>query len=700
MKNKRPPIQPGGLLLRWLLLSMMVAGPARMKVGAQEDNVHVMPPWIIAETGAKHGLTASSDYFASALGPSSVITAIDWSGRGITTLAEALRQTPGVMLQESFGGFEPPRLSIRGSGLDSAPTSRGVALLIDGLPLARADGAFHSGLFDPQLFPRIEIYRGTLHMALTPAVLGGVINAVSLTPSVPGGNLLRTDGGSYGVLRAQLGTTSPGGLPMQAEVSTQQADGWREHSAQRRTALKLAAHQPLSPTTQLEVSAYAASVDYDVPGPLTLSEARASPRSVIAAVPRDQPRRHSSVIHTAAQLKSHTPGGDLAVGLAWLQLHDDFYQLQANGETDLDDRTLSGHVTYSQHLNLGPITHHILTRLTCTTGNDQVDRYLNVSGQRGARFGAYQTQADTAALSIEDVVWLRPTLALGTGFTALHGKRQATGRNPSPMLQSSLDFEDFSPRGALLWSPDNRFSFHAAISRSIEPPTFDDLIGVQGAYPNLSLTPRSLLAQSAVTYEVGVRGTHGSFDWNITAYHAAWRHEILRLADASGLPRGAVNADRTRHEGLESSLRWHWSQGSHRGSLGVTSTLGHFQFDDDPVYGNNRLAGAPPHTGNVELSYAHARGFLATITTDWVAGRIPVDHANRMDYEGHSLTHVRLGWRPGDRVLVYVNVRNIFDRQHIASTAGVLDLARNPTATTIFLPGVGRSFTLGLELKL
>ena len=38
-----------------------------------------------------------------------------------------------VLMQESFGGFEPPRLSIRGSGLDSAPTSRGIALLIDGV---------------------------------------------------------------------------------------------------------------------------------------------------------------------------------------------------------------------------------------------------------------------------------------------------------------------------------------------------------------------------------------------------------------------------------------------------------------------------------------------------------------------------------------------------------------------------------------
>ena len=44
-------------------------------------------------------------------------------------------------------------------------------------------------------------------------------------------------------------------------------------------------------------------------------------------------------------------------------------------------------------------------------------------------------------------------------------------------------------------------------------------------------------------------------------------------------------------------------------------------------------------------------------------------------------------------------IRNALDRRHLASTAGVLDLARSPAATSIFLPGPGRAFTLGLEWK-
>jgi iron complex outermembrane receptor protein len=342
----------------------------------------------------------------------------------------------------------------------------------------------------------------------------------------------------------------------------------------------------------------------------------------------------------------------------------------------------------------------LLARATFTTGNDKIDRYLNVLGQRGAAFAAYDTHATTFALSVEDVAWLRPTVALGAGFTALHGSRDLGGRTPSPALYSSLAFDDVSPRAALLWSPDRRVSVHVGVSRSIEPPTFDDMVVVQGTYPNLSAVVHRLTPQSAVTVEVGAGGSAGPFGWNITFYRAEWRSEILQLADAAGVPRGAINADRTRHDGLESSLSWHLLEGPHKLTLTATSTIGRYTFDDDPVYGSNRLAGAPPHTGSAELRYEHPAGMFAAIESNWVGGPIPVDNANHLTYGGYVLWQIRGGWRPVPRLLVFATVRNVFDRAHIASTAGVLDVARNPPATSIFLPGSGRAFTLGFEWKL
>ncbi|HND62994.1 MAG TPA: TonB-dependent receptor [Opitutaceae bacterium] len=689
-----PPPRRSRLLLAAALLLAPAARADDPIAAAQREAPQVLPPWTIVESVPRTLQPGRTDYFASTLGPSSVVTAADWSGRGVTTLAEALRRTPGLILQESFGGFEPPRFSVRGSGLDSAPTSRGVALLVDGLPLARADGSFHTGLFDPQLFPRLEVYRGTLHMALTPAVLGGVLNAATLDAAAPVGAALAATGGDFGTFRAQAAYRRPGAT---VAASYQSADGYRAHSGQHRSAIQAAVEKPLARAARFELSAYAAAATYDVPGPLTLSDAMTRPESVSAAVGRDQPRRDSTVVRAAAQVKAATDDGEAAAGFAALRLRDDFYQLQANGESVLDARAVTGHATASRVLSLGGIEHEFLARAIFTSGDDTVDRYLNVLSQRGAEFARYEAHAETFAFNLEDVLPLTPTLSAGAGLTALRGRRELTGRSPTPALHTTLVFDDYSPRFGLRWTPDQVVSLHAAVSRGIEPPTFDDLVAVQGTYPNLTLATHALSPQSAVTWELGARGVAGPVEWNVTVYRAAWRNEILRLADAAGLPRGAVNATATRHEGIEAGARWRLWTAPSRLTLSAAATLGRFRFVDDPIYQNRRIAGAPPASGSAELRYDHPRGFFAAAETTWVAGPIPVDHAGKLTYGGYGLAHVRAGWNLNPRVTVFAGVRNLFDRVHVASTAGVLDLARVPASTSIFLPGPGRAFTLGLE---
>jgi iron complex outermembrane receptor protein len=659
-----------------------------------------LPPWVFEETVDPSLQVAREDSFASTLGPTSLVSSASWSGRAVGTLAEALRRTPGVLWQESFGGFEPPRLSVRGSGLDSAPTARGVALLADGLPLARADGSFHSGLFDPLLFSRLEIYRGTMHMALTPAVLGGVLNAVTRTAGTSSGTSFRFEGGDFGQFRVQLGAVSPAA---NVAASLARAEGWREHSQQERHALLTGARSPMGDKLRLELSAYLAGADYDVPGPLTLADAQAQPWSASAAVWRDRPRRDSEVVRLAAQLKSAAARGTLAIGVAWLRLRDDFYQLQAIGETAAVSDDVTAHATASRRVAVVGSEHQLLVRATFSSGVNTADRFLNERAVRGARFGAYDARARTAALSLEDLLWLRPNLAVGAGATAVHARREIGDRfgtaGTAATVARAFSMNDASPRAGLTWHARRDLTLRVAGSRGVEPPSFDDLLAVQGSSPNLSVRSRELRAQRATTLEAGVQGQQGRLAWNVTAYHGRWGGEILRLADANGLPRGAVNAGATVHQGLESAVRWKLRDGPPGLSLAATSTVGRFDFEGDPVYGRNRIAGAPPHVGTAELAYDHPQGFYGAVESTWVAGRTSVDHAGRLAYGGHSLLHARIGWRRGDRWVVFVAMRNVLNRAHIASTAGVLDLARVPAATAIFLPGAGRALTLGFEWK-
>jgi iron complex outermembrane receptor protein len=136
-----------------------------------------------------------------------------------------------------------------------------------------------------------------------------------------------------------------------------------------------------------------------------------------------------------------------------------------------------------------------------------------------------------------------------------------------------------------------------------------------------------------------------------------------------------------------------------RVSLTGTAAWTHFVFNDDPVYGTNRLAGNPPHLGTAELLVDHPNGGFFAAGADWTAGATPVDHAGRLAYGGQANAHVRGGWRFSADWTIFVEVQNILNRATIASTAGVLDLARNPAATAIFLPAPGRAVTAGVEWK-
>ncbi|MBM3985974.1 MAG: TonB-dependent receptor, partial [Planctomycetes bacterium] len=93
------------------------------------------------------------------------------------------------------------------------------------------------------------------------------------------------------------------------------------------------------------------------------------------------------------------------------------------------------------------------------------------------------------------------------------------------------------------------------------------------------------------------------------------------------------------------------------------------------------------------------RGWYGAVEGTWVTGRSAVDHADRLSTGGHVLWHARLGWRTREGWTLFLAVRNAGDRAHIASSAGVLDLARAPATTTIFLPGMGRTFSLGGEWR-
>ena len=175
---------------------------------------------------------------------------------------------PGPIMQESFGGFEPPRLSIRGSGLQSAPSSRGSsALLFDGLPLGLADGSFDSALVDPQLAQRIETDRGLDGWRKPRSRWAERLNLVGARGASTVASAVQAEAGSFGALRANASDGwTQADVSANGAVSFSRQDGYRDHSSQERPAFYGSIREAGKPGVESALSVYYARPTTMCPG--------------------------------------------------------------------------------------------------------------------------------------------------------------------------------------------------------------------------------------------------------------------------------------------------------------------------------------------------------------------------------------------------------------------------------------------------
>jgi hypothetical protein len=130
--------------------------------------------------------------------------------------------------------------------------------------------------------------------------------------------------------------------------------------------------------------------------------------------------------------------------------------------------------------------------------------------------------------------------------------------------------------------------------------------------------------------------------------------------------------------------------------LNVAYTFSDFRFDDDPLFGNNEIPGAPRHYLRAELLYKHPAGFYVGPNVEWVPEAYFVDSANTLDTEAYAIWGLKAGYDSGKGFSVYVEGRNLSDTHYIAST-GITNVA-DPVLTTLFEPGTGRAVFAGVKV--
>lgn len=703
----------------------------------------ILEPMVVtASPGASpYSLYESLDSLAGGV---ALVTREDMPASGNLTVSKALASVSGVVVQDFFGANDQPRIQIRGSGLQQNPVERGILVLQNGLPINRADGSYIVGFANPRQADAIEIYRGYMANRLGASVLGGAMNFVSPTGDTAPGFEFEASGGSFGQIGAagQAGVSTDS-LDALIQFGVTRRDGYRDYNSSERDNVGGNVGFHLSDTVVTRVFAGYTDLGFDVAGPLSAAALESDPRQVSTGptvtptgpinpgpnVVRDRPRRDSSQFlvgtRTTAEFDDHL----FDVGLGYTYTDDTFRFPIPSGIRVTEGGDATGVVRYAFRPDYGNGLPLFETTAQYTFGSADRENYVNQGGRAGAKFGESELGAATLSLQSAFNVPLTDTITISPAVAYTYATRdnddtfdQPTRptiaynpRNPTMLLPNgavpatdtsySRSYSGWSPSLGLSWRPNDDHTLFAAISRSFEPPTHDDLLSTVNGTANSSpgrpnpgnpslpaaafATP-DLEAQTSTTIEAGWRGGAGSVSWDAVAYYSWLENELLSLRDTSGAPVGAMNAGDTTHFGIELGLG---AQFTEQVTGRIAYTYQDFRFDDDPVRGDNRLAGTPSHIIHAALQYRPMEDWAIQASLKWIPDETPVDNMNTLFADPYAVVGLRTEYRINDRFSVFGEATNLFDETYASSTL-IVDQARQDQAA--FLPGDGRAFYVGV----
>lgn len=636
-------------------------------------------------------------------------------GRG-SSFQDLLAGIPGLTLQ-SENGMELTKISIRGSGILSEDEPLGVIFLLDGFPFNQGDGEVILEDFSVDSIRYAEVFRGANAFKYGAITLGGAVNLVSKTGYDANAFQLRLEGGSYGFLRSEVSSGGvEGPLDYYVSATARTRDGYRQHSAENTEDLFSNLGYRFNDNVENRFFLSVTRTDRAMPGGLTQEQMEQNPRQADPLSTEQNLSKQWYYLRLADKVSFKTDHEQADAGAYWWHRN----LLDRDLFTDDSPDGIQGYYSDNYGFLLDSVTRsqlfhqqNILTvGLTPTLEIENDANFENLSGHQGdvtAKDGELSINAPAYA---EDHQYLSEHLSLLAGLQAIYVQRHFKdyfNNTPSGNQSANLVFRTVNPKVGMIYELDDQSQVYANFSRSWQPPSFDNMVEF-GDEPGASLEFTPLQPQRAWTAEIGTRGEEGRFGWELSLYHSWVRNELLEINNAEGTDLGAVNVNRSYHQGIEAGLNiellssilfsTNQNHGADRLTFNQTYTLNDFHFDGDPVYHNNRIAGIPIHLYQAELMYEAPCGFYAGPNLQWNLTRYPVDHANTLFADDYALLGFKAGFRFKNGLSLFFEARNLTDKRYASSIDPIPDAGHADGPIEIFHPGDGRSFYGGLSWAL
>ena len=625
---------------------------------------------------------------------------------------DLLQRTPGLFFQTD-NGTEMTKISIRGSGIQSEDEPLGVQFMLDGLTINQGDGEAILEDFDLATIKYAEVFRGANALCYGSLTLGGAINLVTVTGYEADPFYFRLEGGSFGYFRGQLTSGGfQGPFDYVASVMGRYRDGFREHSEENTETFFGDVGYKFNENLENRFYLTLDRTDRQLPGGLTKQQLNDDPQQANEDAIEQDFNKKWTFMRLADKISYRKDGYEFHAGLFWFHRNMDeqgfFSPDFAEGITKF----------YSDNygLSLNSITRGELfgRRNIFTIGflfqleREVTQNFQNLGGHPGATTARNIGISINAPFYAENQHYLTEKFSLVTGMQVIYAQRHFDDEFDSPFVGNQSHTQNFggwNPKTGVIYDVDHETQLFMNFSGSWQPPSFDNMVHfTEGPHSSEVYTP--LQPQQALTLELGTRGEHGRFQWELSLYHSWLRNELLELNDAQGNDLGDVNVNRSYHQGIEASLDIELlnSVSSRRKMKGVegslrlsqTYTLNDFHFDGDPVYGNNRIAGIPVHIYEAELLYESAAGFYAGPNLRCNFTHYPVDEANTLFADPYRLLGFKIGFRSKKGFSIFFEAKNLTNKRFASAVDAIAD-ARTDSDPEVFHPGDGRSFYGGIS---
>src|SRR5688572_15697419 len=639
------------------------------------------------------------------------------------SLDEALQDVPGVVAQSRAGGSDI-RLSIRGFGARGAGdrsnsgTSRGVRVLLDGIPETEPDGRTSFDLIDLAAAERLEVVRSNAS-ALWGNAGGGVVS-ISTVPSFEKFFAdLQQIGGSFGLRRSVVRAgTRLGSGSLAATFTNTSHDGWRDNSDSRRFLLNTALTSQLGDRTGVGVFVSAANDLFHIPGPLTMAEALATPRIANATYASRDERRFNRLGRIGMTLEHSFSDTSSLSGMFFVNPKV-LQRSERNTFRDFNRYRLGGNVVYRGSVAVSP-------RLRSTTllGVDEAYQNgtilfysLTPEGKRGTelRDNKGEGALNSGIFAQEELLFNE---RLGVDLGARYDVIRYDYRDfIDPSLDAVKSFSRVTPKIGVNYRPSSVHSFYASVGGGIEAPAGNetDPASTFGQDTVTAINPL-LDAIRSTTYELGTKHalvlqalSDATLAYDLAGYWTEVTNDIVPYRGG----RFFFTAGKVRRRGVEAGTSLVFPAGLELRGNASYSRNRYIEYTVDSVhygkpgaiadYSGNTVAGV--QGTSYFASVAHPLGPVIHVREELSlrgVGEYFAEYANDVrvpDYHTVGLTIATSRLIPLSRQIglrTFVAVENLTDRRYIGSAFVNPDVVNGvPVA---FEPGSPRAFVVSVSL--